>query len=99
MFVVFMAWATGQKDAVVITKTRAEALEWIRRQMVGRRYNGIGYHMVQEVELYGSEDAMTKREAIHILNLVRGDNPKQNDAVAQAIEIAIKSLEVEDDEL
>ena len=39
---------------------------------------------------------MTKEEAIILLKLVRGDNPKKHDAVAQAIDIAIKELEGKD---
>lgn len=39
---------------------------------------------------------MTKKEAIILLKLIRGDNPKKNDAVAQAIDIAIKELEEKD---
>lgn len=39
---------------------------------------------------------MTKKEAIILLKLVRGDNPKKNDAVAQAIDLVLKELEEKD---
>lgn len=39
---------------------------------------------------------MTKKEAIILLKLVRWDNPKKNDAVAQAIDLVLKELEDKD---
>lgn len=39
---------------------------------------------------------MTKKEAIILLKLIRGDNPKKNDAVAQAIDLVLKELEEKD---
>ena len=39
---------------------------------------------------------MTKKEAIILLKLIRGDNTKKHDAVAEAIDIAIAELEGKD---
>lgn len=40
---------------------------------------------------------MTKKEAIILLKLVRGDKSGKHDAVAEAIDIAIAELEGKDD--
>lgn len=39
---------------------------------------------------------MTKKEAIILLKLIRGDNPKKHDAVAEAIDLVLKELEEKD---
>ena len=51
MFVVYMQWADSRKDLCVVAETREKAKEWIAKKMDGKRYNGLGYYAIAELEL------------------------------------------------
>lgn len=53
MFLVAMRWIGNYKDDVLVaTEIKEKAEEWIEKEMESKQYSGLGYHVIQKVEIY-----------------------------------------------
>jgi hypothetical protein len=53
MFLVCIEWFNiDDSEPCVITETREKAEKYINEQLEGKKYSGMGHHVIKEIPLY-----------------------------------------------